>query len=252
VAIGDGQVLARTVQGRLTIGLLVTGLALGGLLFAGRQSLGSPEQTIATFLTAAAAGDGATACAQLSPQAQRQLGTGPSCVQAIRQETSLYSSISKQIKVTVRTTRPGGTIGTAAVRGAAVATFRMSRSGGRWLIASQHLTGTSGTSWTAASYGPSQARVASVAQCLDQTFGPVDNAGYDGSGGVPHFVLGVDVGGYSAAEVDVFDSVLAAGSGYRGIKPLEATLTTRLIGGSVVVYLRPVTTAQQRAIEACG
>lgn len=54
-------------------------MAVGSLLAlagCGSNSSGSPAQTIGTFLRAAAAADGAKACAQLSVAAQRQVVTG--------------------------------------------------------------------------------------------------------------------------------------------------------------------------------
>ena len=242
--------LTRTVQGRVTIGLLLTSLALGGLMFACRQSVGSPEQTLATFLTAAGAGDAATACAQLSPQDQRVLAQGSSCQRAIGLDAAFYKS-----KLVIGTVKARGrsATATATLRGRPALTLQLASSGGKWLIASQQRVATIGTGGSGtAAWGPSQTRVAAVAQCLDTAFGPVDNAGYDGIGGVPHNVLGVDVGGYSVAEVDVFDSTSAASSCYRGIKALDATLTTKLVGGSVVVYVRPVTGAQRGQIEGCA
>ncbi len=111
---------------------------------------------------------------------------------------------------------------------------------------------TNGSGGDAASFGPSQARVTAVAQCLDDAFGAIDNTGYNGVGGVPHAVLAVDIGGYSAAEVDLFASPAAANSGYPGIRAGEATLTTKLERDSVIVYLKPVSAADRRGIEACG
>lgn len=223
-------------------------LALAGC---GGGSSGSPEQTIGTFLNAAASGDGATACAQLSPQAQAQVAQGVSCEQGIKLSSALYSSIIKQVKVTGVKTRGTTASGTSTLNGQPIATFRLSKSGGRWLIVSEQRTGASGNFGSGAA-GPSQARVDAVLQCLEKTFGAVEDAGSDSTGGVPHAVLSVDVNRLSAAEVNVFSSPSAASSGYPGIKTHEGALTTALEGGLVIVYFKTIPAGKRSSMEACG
>ncbi len=212
---------------------------------------GSPRQTIETFLHAAASGNAATACAQLSAQAERDVVQGASCETGIRNGASVYGSIIGQLRIADLKITGNTATASSTLSGHPTATFQLKKSGDKWLIVAEQRV-QAATSAGADSGGPTQARVESVAGCLDRTFGAVENAGVDGTGGVPHVVLSVDIAGYSAAEVDVFSSALAAVSGYRGIKAYESSLTTKLTGGSVIVYLMQVTAKKRSTIEACG
>ena len=62
-----------------------------GVFSAKKES--TPQDTIQTFLQAAATGDGAKACAQLSPAAKRQVVASGACVHGIRTGASVYGSI---------------------------------------------------------------------------------------------------------------------------------------------------------------
>jgi hypothetical protein len=211
----------------------------------------SPERTIQTFLHAATTGDGATACAQLSAQAKREVVQGADCQAGIRLGASMYGSIIGQLKMSgLRVTGDTATA-TSTLSGHPTATFQLKKTRGKWLIVQEQRV-TAAAKAGARSAAPAEARVESVASCLDQRFGAVEDAGLDSTGGVPHAVLSVDVGGYSAAEVDVFASALAAVSGYPGIKTAARGLSTDIAGASVIVYLHPLTAAQQDTITSCG
>ncbi len=244
--------------GHRRVAPIVAALALTAVAVAGcgsSGSSGSPEQTIRTFLSAAAAGDGATACAQLSAQAKAQVVQGTSCEQGIKLGSALYGSTIKQIKITGLKTEGSTASGTATLNGQATATFRLSKSGGKWLIVGEQRTGTSGSTGSPGATGsarPSETRVTAVAHCLEKTFGLVDNFGSDTTGGVPHVVLGVNIARRSAAVINVFASPSVATSGYPGIKTHEAPLTTKLDGGLVIVYFKPLPADKQRSIEACS
>jgi hypothetical protein len=234
--------------------LIVAGAAALGapvIVSLGASDPGSPALTLQTFLRAAASGDARTACAQLSPSAQRDMIQGASCEQGITNGAGFYGSIIGQLRVSgLRTTR-GTATATTNLSGRPTATVQLKNTGGKWLIVHEQRVAAAATAG-ASSSGPSQARVETVASCLDKSFRAVENAGLDSTGGVSHVALSVDVDGYSAAEVDVFATALAAVSGYRGIKTYNRSLTTNVAGGSVIVYTRTIATAQQRRIEACG
>ena len=244
--------MARKHRGWMRAAFALTAVALAGC--GGTGSSGSPEQAISTFLHAAAAGDGATACAQLSPHAQTQVVQGAPCEEGIKLGAGLYSSIIKQIKIIGVRTQRNTASGTSMLNGRPIATFRLTKSGGKWLIVSEHRTSASASTGSGAAgfSGPSLARVAAVSQCLEKTLGAVDNAGADSAGGVPHVVLAVNVAGYTAAEVNVFASSAAAGTAYAAIKTREGSLTTKLGGGAVIVYFKAIAAGRQREIEACG
>ncbi len=217
----------------------------------GASDSGSPAQTLQTFLRAAAAGDARTACAQLSATAKAEMVQGASCEQGITNGAGFYGSIIGQLRVSDLRTRGDTATATTNLSGRPTATVALKKTGDKWLIVQEHRVAAAATAG-ASSSGPSQARVESVASCLDKSSGAVEDAGLNSTGGVSHVALSVDVGGYSAAEVDVFATALAAVSGYRGIKTYNRTLTTNLAGGSVIVYVRTIAPAQQRRIEACG
>lgn len=245
--------MARKHRAWMRAAFALTAVALAGC--GGSGSSGSPEQAISTFLRAAAAGDGATACAQLSPQAQAQVVHGAPCEEGIKLGAGLYSSIIKQIKITGVRTQRNTASGTSMLNGRPIATFRLTKSGSKWLIVSEHHTSASASTGSGAAAGfsgPSLARVAAVSQCVEKTVGAVDNAGVDSTGGVPHVVLAVNVAGYTAAEVNVFASSAAAGTAYAAIKTREGSLTTKLRSGAVIVYFKAIAAGRQREIEACG
>jgi len=213
----------------------------------------TPQRTINTFLQASASGDAANACAQLSSQAQGEVVKGVSCQQGIKDGALVYGSIIKQIKVTDLTVGRTTATATSTLNGLPTATFTLRDEGGTWMIVQERrVSSTPSTAATSNSAGPSQAQVAAVAGCLDKSFGIVDNGGLDDTGNVPHVVLSIDIGGSSAAEVDVFSSALTALSGYRPIKAYEGSLTTKLGSSSVIVFLKPLDPAQQRLIDVCG
>jgi hypothetical protein len=210
-----------------------------------------PESTIETFLRAAATGDGAKACAQLSPAAQREVVATGRCVDGILAGANTYGSIIAQMKITGLKVSGDTATAFSSLNGQPTATFTLHKSHGKWMIVQeQQVKSAIGAGHGSA--GPPESRVEEVAACLDKSFGIVDNGGLDGTGGVSHVALSVDSGGSSAAEIDVFESALVALSGYQGIKTYVHPLQTRLAGGSVIVYLKALPTAKQRQIEACG
>jgi hypothetical protein len=248
----------KTTKQRRTA-LSVAAFAASAFLIAGcggsgSSAAGSPAQTIQTFLNAAAAGDGATACAQLSPLAQQQVVQGTSCEQGIKLGSGLLGSIIKQIQITGLMTQGKTSTGTATVNGQPMATFQLTKSGGKWTIANEQRTAASGSTSPPAATGtagPSGARVAAVAQCLGKAFG-VESAGSESTGGVAHVVLALDSNRVSAAMVDVFASPTAAKSASAAITTHAAPLTTNLTGSLVIVYLKPVSADKRQQIEACG
>ncbi|HUO73796.1 MAG TPA: hypothetical protein VMU39_23695 [Solirubrobacteraceae bacterium] len=211
----------------------------------------SPDRTIQTFLLAAATGDGATACAQLSAQAKREVVQGASCEAGITLGASMYSSIIGQLKIADLTISGDTATASSTLSGHPTATFQLKKAHGKWLIVQEQRV-TAAAKAGASSAAPSEARVESVASCLDRRIGAVEDAGLDSTGGVAHAVLSVDVGGYAAAEVDVFSTALAAVAGYQGIKTADRGLTTGIAGGSVFVYLRSLTAQQRDQIASCG
>jgi hypothetical protein len=206
---------------------------------------GSPAGTITTFLNAAAAGDGATACAQLSTEAQAQVVQGASCEQGIKLGSAAYGSIVKRITIVGLTRQGNSASGTAALGGQPTATFQLTRTNGRWRIVAEHRI----SAPPQGSAGPS---ASTVTRCLARTFGAIENFGSDSTGGVPHVVLAVDLNRLTVAEVNVFGSSAMASSAYPAIKAGEGTRKTTLVGSLVIVYLGTVPSAKQRAIELCG
>jgi hypothetical protein len=130
------------------------GIALAAIAVAGCGSSGppsTPQRTIETFVRASAAGDAATACAQLSAQAKREVMQGVSCEQGIRLGASVYGSIIKQIQVTGLTTLDQSATGISTLNGLPTATFKLRRRGGRWLIVDEHRASSSTASSSPAS-----------------------------------------------------------------------------------------------------
>jgi hypothetical protein len=137
------------------------------------------------------------------------------------------------------------------LNGHPIARFQLSKSGGRWVITGEQRLGAPAPSTTTTASAPSPARVSAVARCLEKTFG-VEDAGSDSTGGVPHVVLALDIDRRSAAMVDVFASAAAASAGYPGVKAGSGSLTAKLSGGLVIVYLKPVPAPRQSEIERCA
>jgi len=261
-------------------------LAVAALLAGcgGSGAPASPEQTISTFMHAAASGDGTTACAQLSSAAEQRDGTtacaqlssaaqqrdgttacaqlssaaqqqvvqGTSCEQGIELGAGLYGSIIKQIQITDLSTSDSTASRTTRLNGTLMATFRLTKSGGKWLIADEQLLATPGQHSAGSSAGPTDARVTAVQRCIASALGPVDNFGTDSTGGVRHVVISVNVNRLTAAEVSVFGSAAAAAaSAYPAIKAQEGSLVTKLGGDTVIVYMKPLSAGQQHSVEAC-
>jgi hypothetical protein len=246
---------SRSLSGKVGIAIVAVSFTIAVVVSSCGSSgpASTPIGTINTFLQASASGDAAKACAQLSPQAQGEVVQGVSCRQGIKDGALVYGSIIKQITVTGLSVHGTTATATSMLNGHPTATLMLRKQGGKWIIVQERRVSSSpAATATSNSSGPTQAQVAAVAGCLDQTFETVDNGGLDDTGNVPHVVLSVDAGGSSAAEVDVFASALAALSGYRPIKNYEGSLTTKLASTSVIVYLKSLTAGQQRAIEACG
>ncbi len=232
---------------RRIVALGVT-LALTAGALAGCGSSGAPDSpagTITTFLNAAAAGDGATACAQLSTQAQAQVVQGASCEQGIKLGSAAYGSIIKRITIIGLKRQGNSASGTAAVGSQPTATFQLTRANGRWRIVAEHRVGAP----TQSSAPPS---ASTVARCLTRAFGAIENFGSDSTGGVPHVVLAVDLNRRTVAEVNVFGSSATADSAYPAIKAREGARKTTLAGNLVIVSFGTISLARQHAIEQCG
>jgi hypothetical protein len=132
-----------------------------------------------------------------------------------------------------------------------MATFQMTKTGGRWMITSEHRAASAPANGST-QVGPTTARVTAVGACLDKAGVAVSNAGLDGSDGTAHQVLSVELGGLTVAELDVFYSADAAASAYPGIKSNAAPAMAKLVGDAVLDYLRPVPARRMHAIEACA
>jgi hypothetical protein len=231
----------------LTSGLVALAFAGCG----GGGTAASPESTINDFLNAAAAGDGPTACALLSASAQQQVVQGAGCEQGIKMAAPVYGSIIKQIKIADVKTAGSTASGVATLNGKPTATFQMTKSNGKWVIDSEQRAGSTATSGSTQS-GPTQARLTAISQCLAKAGATSDNAGSETTGGAPHQVLAVNVDQLTVAMLDVFGSSAAASSAYTAIRSSSAPAQAKLIGDSVVVYLRPLAAAKQAAIATCG
>lgn len=107
------------------------------------QDASSPAAALKTYQTAIANGDGATACGVLSPAIQKQAvaAAGQAGLHASNC-TSLFSQIAKHLspkqRATLRNTKVSnvvihGDTATATVQGGTQA--KLSKSGGKWLIA---------------------------------------------------------------------------------------------------------------------
>jgi hypothetical protein len=233
---------------RFLAGTAACAVTVIALAACGSGSPGSPRETIDTFLRASASGDGAKACAQLSSRAQGEVVAGASCEDGVAAGARTYGSIIKQIRVGDLRVQGRFATGASILDGRPTATFRLSKASGRWLIVTERRLG---ATVPTASVGPSEARVAQVAGCLDGPFGTIDNGGRDGTGGA-HVVLSVVSGGYPIAEVDVFASASAALAGYKAINAYDGGLDTKLASTSVVAYFAKLPAGKQRRIEACG
>jgi hypothetical protein len=208
----------------------------------------SAQQTLDQFLRASAAGDGAKACALLSTHAQGEVVAGSSCEDGVRAGARVYGSIIKQIRIDDLKISGRTATGTSTLNGQPTATFVMSRRNGLWLITEEHRVE---VTLPSAAAGPSESQVETVAGCLDNVAGTVDNSGLDSTGGA-HVVLSIAPGGEPVAEVDVFATAMSALSGYKAIKAIDAAAPTKLASTSVVVYFKTLSAHQRRQIEACG
>jgi hypothetical protein len=213
----------------------------------------TPRGTMNAFLHASATGDARTACGLLSPHARTQVAKDATCVNAIDTGVSVYGPIIRQIRLGGLIVRGSTATATSTLDGRATATFALRRQDEKWLIVDERrapspIAAATGTG----SSGPSAARVAAVAGCLDNASGVVDNGGLDNTGATAHVVLSVQEGGSTAAEVNVFSSALAALSGYKAIGAYEAGRPTRLASASVVVYFKQLPAGRRSEIEACS
>ena len=210
---------------------------------------GSPAETITTFLHSAAVGDSATACAQMTDNAKRQMIKGVTCEDGMKLESVAFGSLVKNVKVSDVTTH--GTTASAILRynGRPITQYSLIKHGDKWLIDSgRRIRSASSSSTTAA---PTKARVVAVIECLDKGVGAPLNAGGDSASGVPMVVLAVELRGKTVAMFDVFASAAGAATAYPAIKAHESPSVTKLVGSSVVVYMQHVSLDNQRAIEAC-
>ncbi len=119
------------MKGPSAAALVGLALALAGC---GSSGTSSPQKTLTTFLHAAASGDGAKACAQLTVQAQSQIVRGLSCAQGMKLASGLYGPIIKRITITDLKTQGNAASGITMVNGKPMARFHMTKSGGRWMI----------------------------------------------------------------------------------------------------------------------
>ena len=176
---------------------------------------------------------------------------GASCEQGITNGAGFYGSIIGQLRISdLRTTGDTATA-TTNLSGRPTATVQLKKTDGKWLIVQEQRVAAAATAG-ASSSGPSQARVESVASCLDKSFGAVENAGLDSTGGVSHVALSVDVNGYSSRRSRRLRNRAGSGFGLSRDQDVQPLAHDQSRGGSVIVYMRPIATAQQRRIEACG
>lgn len=236
-------------------------MAVGGALLAvfwsgcGSSDDQSPDKAVHAFFDAAAGGDGAKACALLSPPAQSQFVHGTSCEQGIKQFGPVVGSIAQRAKVNV-TTHDDSATATLSVNGRTAGTYELRKSGGKWQIVSEHSGGGTAQGGGAAqrtSAGPSKTRIDAVAKCLNPTFGLVSNYGGSSIGGAQHVTLVVrPTESKSTVYVEVFASPQAASSGLPGLqKYFRGTRELKLKGGSVLAYDKEFPPDKRAKAEAC-
>jgi hypothetical protein len=237
--------------------VVAIGCALSAVLWSGCGSSDeqSPDKAVHAFFDAAAAGDGAKACALLSKQAQSQFVHGTSCQQGIKQFGPVVGSVAKQAKVSVQTHGDSATA-TLSVNGRTAGTYELRKSGGKWQIVSEHGAGGTAQGGGAAqgtAAGPSKARVDAVAKCLNPTFGLISNYGGSSIGGAQHVTLvATPTESKSTAYVEVFGSPQAASSGLPGLqKYFRGRKELKLKGSSVLAYDKDFPRDKRSKAEAC-